>query len=313
MYAFERLAKSIALRHYKDRVHAVIAAYLDESFDMGPKGIFAVGGIIGRGIPLFELDRKWEALLHRPDINIEYYKASECWLGTGQFAKFVKEKRSPTPQERLRLDAISNEFVSLIAGEMLVGHGIGVIQSDFYDVIKDDYARSILGDDPFQLAYDLTMIQCAWIMKHTEESKRAEAQPWQKVERDYVSFVRDEHPKYAPLANTRYMNLKNSNPEAALYMATHSIADDKKVFVLQAADAVAYEIRRVLHLAHQMKPDRMREQFKVFRKFSRMGIIQTVKKENLLNTVSLHKPGEPFKLNDIMEQVFHENISIEEI
>jgi hypothetical protein len=93
-------------------------------------------------------------------------------------------------------------------------------------------------------------------------------------------------------------------------MATHSIADDKTVFVLQAADAVAYEIRRVLHVANKFKSDPMREQFKVFRKLNRMGIIRTAKKENLLNTVKLHKPGESLKLDDIMEEVFHENIRI---
>lgn len=267
---------------------------------------------MGRGVPLFELDRKWEALLHRPDINIEYYKASECESGTGQFAQFVKKPRRPTPNERVRLQAISREFISLIANELLVAHGIGVIQHDFYEVIKDDYARSILGDNPFELAYDLTMIQCAWMMKEVEKSKTENAHPWQTVERDRVSFVRDDHEKYAPLSDARYLNLKNTNPEAAKYMATHSIGNDERVFKLQAADAVAYEIRRVLHVALKQKQVPLREQFKVFRNRSRMAIIQTATKENLLNTVKLHKPGQPLKLNAIMESVFHENVRIEE-
>ncbi len=196
---------------------------------------------------------------------------------------------------------------------MVVAHGIGVIQADFYEVIKDDYARSILGDDPFQLAYDLTMIQCAWMMKEVERSKREKAKFGQKVERDYVSFVRDEHQKYAPLAQARYLNLKNTNPNAAQYMTSHVIADDKKVFVLQAADAVAYEIRRALHVAHKQRKEPLREQFKVFRNFSRMAVIRTAEKEGLLNTVRLHKPGESFNLDEMMEHVLHENIRIEEI
>jgi hypothetical protein len=36
-------------------VDALIAAYLDESFDMPPTGIYAVGGIVGRFPALFEL------------------------------------------------------------------------------------------------------------------------------------------------------------------------------------------------------------------------------------------------------------------
>ena len=289
----------------------MIAAYLDESFDMRQAGIFAVGGVVGRLPALFELDRKWEALLRRPDIDIAYYKASECELGTGQFAKFVKEVRNPTPVERARLQQISHEFVSLMTKEFVVAHGIGVIQEDFYEVTKDDYARSILGDDPFQLAYDLAIIQCAWMMKEVEKGRKTHARFGEQVRRDRISFVRDSHQKYAPLAHARYMNLRNNNPEAAEYMATHSIEDDKEWFVLQAADAVVYEIRRALNIIHKQRTGDIRGQFNLFRNSTRMAIIQTANKQNLLNTVALHKPGEPFKLTDIMENVFHENIRFE--
>jgi hypothetical protein len=289
----------------------MMAAYLDETFDMRKAGIFVVGGLIARGVPLFELDRKWEALLHRPDIDIEYYKASECELGTGQFAKFVKQERHPTPKETERLQEISHEFISLVVKERVVAHGIGVLQQDFYEVIKDDYAHAVLGDDPFQLAYDLAMVQCAWLMKHIEKVQTAEARFGERVQRDYVSFVRDEDQKYAPLADARYIKLKNSTPEAGHYMGAHTIADDKTTFVLQAADAAAYEIRRALHIAHKQKTEPIRGQFQLFRDSARMAIIRTAMKDNLLNTVKLHKPGESFNLTDIMEGDYSENIRFE--
>jgi hypothetical protein len=181
-------------------------------------------------------------------------------------------------------------------------------REDFYEVIKDNYARSILGEDPFQLAYDLAIIQCAWMMKDLEKSEIAEAKFGQRVERNYISFVRDDHPTYARLADARYSNLTNNNPEAAKYMTSHTIADDKKVFVLQAADAAIYEIRRALHIAHKQRQEPIRGQFQLFRDSARMAIIQTATKQNLLNTVTLHKPGEPFNLSDIMENEFQENI-----
>lgn len=298
--------------HSESDTYEAIGAYLDESVDPKPKGIFAVGGIVGRGIATFDLDRRWEALLQRPDIDIEYFKASECELGTKQFRKFVKEDRNPTPEEYKRLQAISHEFISLFSNERVVAFGIGVIQPDFYDVIQDDYARSILGDDPFQLAYDLAIVQCAWMMKHIEKSKTAKAQPWQKVNRDYVSILRDEDQRYAPFALARYLNLKDKNPEAAKYLGTHSIGDDKKLCILQAADAAVYEVRRALHIAHKQKKEPLRGQFNIFRNSSRMAIIQTATKQNLLNTVKLHKPGEPFDLTDIMETEFNENIHFDD-
>jgi hypothetical protein len=321
---FERFARTICPQQPELRMFAIMGvcegtyeamgAYLDESVD--PKrqgGVFAVGGILGRGIATFELDRKWERLLQRKDIDIEYFKASECELGTGQFRKFVKEDRHPTPEEYKRLQAISHEFISLFTNERVIAFGIGVIQPDFYEVIQDTYAHSILGDDPFQLAYDLAIAQCAWVMQHLEKGKIAEAQPWQKVSSEYISILRDEHQRYAPLSQPRYLNLKGKNPKVAKYLGTHSIGDDKKIFTLQAADAAIYEVRRALHIALKQKREPLRGQFKIFRDSNKMAIIQTATKQNLLNTVKLHKPGESFDLTDIMETEFNENVRIEEI
>jgi hypothetical protein len=43
-----------------------------------------------------------------------------------------------------------------------------------------------------------------------------------------------------------------------------------------------------------------------------MAIINTAERQNLLNTVTLHKPGDSFNLSDIMGTEYHENIPIEE-
>jgi hypothetical protein len=290
----------------------MMGAYLDESIDKKRQGIFAVGGIMGRGPATFELDRKWGKLLQRPEIDIEYFKASECEIGTGQFKKFVKIDRRPTPEEEVRLQEISHEFISLITSEHVVAHGIGVIQTDFYEVIQDPYALSVLGEDPFQLAYDLAIVQCARMMKYVEREEVKKAKFGERVRPTYVSFLRDDHEQYAPLAQDRYMNLKGKNPEAARYMATHTIGDDKKLCILQAADAAVYEVRRALHIAHEQRREPLRGQFKLFRDSKRMAMIQTANKQNLLNTVSLHQPGEPFNLTDIMETEYDDDIRIEE-
>jgi len=44
----------------------VIGSFMDESFDMGRSGVFAVGGLLGRGVAFFELERRWEKLRNRP-------------------------------------------------------------------------------------------------------------------------------------------------------------------------------------------------------------------------------------------------------
>lgn len=278
--SFEGLARSIRLSSYNESFYALMAfdysyaysSYLDESFDMRQAELFAVGGLIGQGVALFELDRKWAQLCKRLDIDIAYFKASECTLGSGEFEKFVAVPRCPTPAEQKKLDEISCEFIKLIANEQAIGHGITVIQNDFYDVIKDPSAKAVLGDSPYRLAYDLAMIQCAWMCKQVESDLTQQKQPWNKVLRPHVSFVCDEHEENSPLANAAYMKLKQTNPNAAQYMASYTYADEKSLPVLQAADAVAYEIRRSSKVNLGIRSDAYRDQFKILASMKRIGL-----------------------------------------
>ncbi len=299
---FEELAQTIRLRSYNKAYYALTAAYMDESFDPSRSGVFAVGGYMGRGIPLFELDRKWDILRKRPGIDIAYFKASQCERGTGEFAKFVADPQNITTSERGRLDSISREFLSVIAKEAVIVHGIGVIQDDFYDVTQDPKAREILGQSPYRLTYDLAMIQCAWAMKELEKSLH---------EREYVSFVCDECEQHSLLSGEAYRNLKTKNPNAAEYMATYSTMDDKICGAMQAADAVAFEIRRMLNIALGQWKVHLRRQFSILSDARKVYIVQHANKKNLLEIVNAHKPGEPYKLDIIMEQVFDEDIQIQ--
>jgi hypothetical protein len=282
----------------------MIGSYLDESFDRGTSGMFVVGGILGKGVPIFELERRWEALRKRPDIDIRYFKASECQCGSGEFAKFVVDPKNITAAEREKLDSISHEFLGLIihpvpfdCNQYLAVGGVGIVQQDFYDVIKDPAARSILGDSPYRLAYDFAMIQCAWAMKELNTG-------------DAVSFVCDEHQTYSPLASEAYRNLKENNPNAAKYMATFSFADDNGCEPLQAADASVYEIRRALNLSTGQWKGELRKQFDVLADTSTMFLITQTTKEQLVHIVATHKPGEPFKLDEIMGMQRNENIRL---
>ncbi len=280
----------------------MIGSYMDESFDTRRSGVFAVGGLLGRGVAFFELERRWEKLRKRTDIEIEYFKASECERGSGEFSKFVANPKHVTPQERSKLDSISHEFLSTIVNppfdkSYLTLAGIGVKQDDFYEVVKDANASMILGDSPYRLAYDLAMMQCAWAMKELGTG-------------DSVSFVCDEHEQYSPLAADAYRGLKLTNPKAAKYMATFSSADDKQCEPLQAADAVAFEIRRALNLSLHQWQGQLRKQFNILTDAGAMFLIQYASKQQLLHIVATHKSGEPFSLDEIMNQSFNENIKI---
>ena len=286
----------------------MVGSYMDESFDIKQSGIFAVGGILGRGVPIFELERRWEKLLRRPDIDIEFFKASQCQSGRGQFAKFVADPKNITPAERSKLDSISHEFLSLITNPVafddrhyLCVHGVGVVQEDFYEVIKDDNARAILGPSPYRLAYDFAMIQCAWAMKELGDGDEAHG----------VSFICDEDEEHSPLAGEAYRSLKETNPNAAKYMFSFDSVDEKKCAPVQAADAAVYEVRRALNLALKQRTGQLRSQFNLLADTKTMFLITHSNKEQLQHLVANHKSGEPFKLDSFMEMQLGDNIRFE--
>ncbi len=127
---------------------------------------------------------------------------------------------------------------------------------------------------------------------------------------DKVSFVCDECEQHSPLAGIAYRNLKSTNPNAAAHMASFSSADEKECDPLQAADAVAFEIRRALNLELRQWPGSLRKQFEIVDDAGAVFIIQNADKANLLRVVAAHKPGQAFSLDAIMEQQFDANVRL---
>jgi hypothetical protein len=277
--------------------------YLDESFDKRPSGFYAVGGFIARGVAAFELERSWGKCLKRNGLG--YYKASECEVGRGQFAKFVANPGNVTDVERKTLDAISQEFCKIIGHPVeydprcfLALFGVGVVQNDFYDIIKKPDAKAILGASPFRLAYDMAMVQAAWAMKELGDGEPAHC----------VSFVCDEDEEHASTAPIAYCALKKSNPIAAQYMCTFSIADEKQCAPLQAADLVIYEVRKVLKYHKKDYETQLRHQFGIFADSRIMFYIGHTERVQLEWIVANHKPGETFRVDELMKLEITENI-----
>ena len=115
------------------------SSYLDESFDMRRAGLFAVGGLIGQGPALFELDRRWEKLCK--DCNIAYFKASECERGKGEFKKYVKTEGKPTPEEKKVLSGINERFIRLLLADKLSGTASSLISKNFMMPSKTLFSR----------------------------------------------------------------------------------------------------------------------------------------------------------------------------
>jgi hypothetical protein len=101
--------------------------------------------------------------------------------------------------------------------------GTGIVQSDFYEVIQDAKAKAVLGNNPHRLAYDLAMIQCAWAMKELGDGESHHC----------VSFICDEEKEHSDVAEPAFNTLKETNPVAAKFMATFSMANEKQCLAVQ--------------------------------------------------------------------------------
>ncbi len=301
----KEFAQFLSPQRYKELFYAMIGCYLDESLDPKKQGIFAVGGIMGQGPKIFELDRQWEALRKKPEINIEYFKASECQMGKKQFRKFVNDPENITDSERTTLDGIWSQFLQAMATnpeEHGVVYGVGVIQDDFYKVIEDPAAKAILGASPYWFAYQTAMIEAAFGMKKVKTG-------------DHVAFICDRDEEHCPLAYDVYLALQKKNPNASRYMGPFGADSDHTCEPLQAADAVVYEIRRVL----QSKLGRWKESLKwdsdvrwQFRQLQKQGMLWKIAyadEKYLRLVVEANKPGEPFTLDPLLEQEFNEDIT----
>jgi hypothetical protein len=301
---YEQFARVLYPTRFGEKFYTVMyGCYLDESFDMKQSGFYAVGGFIAKGLPTFELERSWEKCLKRHGLN--YYKASECESGKGQFAKFVAAPISITAVERKLLDSISQEFCQIIGlpveydpRNFLALFGVGVVQTDFYDVIKNPAALAILGKSPYRLAYDMAMVQAAWAMKELGDGEPIHC----------VSFVCDEDEEHIDTAPISYRSLKQANPVAAQYMCTFSTADEKQCAPLQAADLVIYEIRKVLKYHKKDYETKLRQQFGMFADSRIMFYVGHTERVQLEWIVANHKPGEPFKVDELMKLEITENI-----
>jgi hypothetical protein len=302
---FEQLARLLHPCRFGEKYYAMMfGCYLDESFDMKQSGFYAVGGFIARGVAMFELERQWEKLLKRR--RLKYFKASECESGKKQFAKFVFDSSKITAAERAGLDSISHEFCKIIGNPVeydnrnfLSLFGSAVVQKDFYDLIKNPKAKAVLGSNPYRLAYDLAMVQAAWAMKQLEKyTKRT----------DCVSYVCDQDEEHSESAPIAYLDLVRRNPKAAKYMCSYSMADEKKCAPLQAADAVVYEIRKVIKFAAKDWETKLRAQFGFFADNRIMFYVGHSNREQLEWIVANHKPGQTFKLDKLMQYRIKENL-----
>jgi Protein of unknown function (DUF3800) len=229
----------------------IYTAYFDESDE---KPVFSLAGYSAALDTWLHLDWRWQELLEH--WNLEYFKASECENGLGQFAKYrddPNDLRSELKRkERERLKEIKTQFIDAICDhhDDLQGYGTAVAVEDFARIISEDkLARQLFMDKPYYVAAQLCLVDAAMSARDANTRRPGDAQ----IE---VRPVFDSHEEYSGIVKVMFDKFAKKNPRSAEILLPPTYDDDRCCSPLQVADTLAYEIRK-LFTQQIRNPDEM--------------------------------------------------------
>jgi hypothetical protein len=198
-------------------------AYFDASGSMGDSPVFVMAGYLGRVADWEKFTPKWQAALDAPK-KIDYFKMSEAWARRGEFLGWREEDRDA----RLKLLApITNEYAmgaiaSVVPVEAWKKHFVGRMANTYHD---RPYFFSFHG----VIANAVKFLHPKGIQEKIDFIFDSEdGEPIAEILDGYSRFF-----EFAP-------------PHLRDYIGDPPIfRDEKKFLPLQAADMLAWHIRRM--------------------------------------------------------------------
>ena len=185
----------------------MFAAYLDESFDTGNKGVFAAGGLIHHGWGWLKAETLWSQLSAETNTNL--FKAS----------RIAASDRD-----------LYMRFASVLQHSGIAGFGVVIPQETFRNTFALSKRDRLFRQSPYYLAYQHLFVDVAQKLLESEAS-------------ELVSFVCDKTDRYAPTASEVFESVRKKNPNAAQRMGSFWMRKDSDCVPLQMADLIAFELR----------------------------------------------------------------------
>lgn len=246
-----------------------MAGYYDESDDFG-RG-YSVAGFLGHQHDCVHLELAWrDRILNK--YGIDYFKASELNSGKGQFARFRDNPNSDldapfSQREKEIFNDIKIATIDLILEfDRLVGIGAVLILPDYYRLAEEfkERGKKILA--PYQFCAQTTMMESGFIVLHINETMSAS-------ERGLLRPVFDSHEQYSGRAKRVFDEFSEKNPITSSVLLPPHYEKDTDYLMLQAADNLAYECRRLLvtenfetHIPERAAMKRLKERvYKIYK------------------------------------------------
>jgi len=246
-----------------------VIAYCDESYD--DKGIvFTVAGFLAKEDEWARLADRWATRCLQD--GIDCYHATDCANGWNDFLPLSDEI----------CIALNTDLITYLTETKLAGFAVSISNKDFSDVISSEpKARTILGSDPYYLAFQLFILQVCHEIN--------------QVYSEYpLAFVFEQNEKVSGRAKRVYDDVRRENPELAACMGKLTYADRRKLTPLQAADELAFEAMKNTLGWLQNRPDRMPiKRLKEARVLSSLNVLGRNGIEQIVRDGKINFAGEP--------------------
>jgi len=245
----------------------LIAAYFDESSDAKAERVFTLGAYTALTRDwVHDFEPPWEELLKKH--NLDYFRAVDCENGTGPFEQF-RANPFPLPlttEDKAKLSQIKTEFVDLaLSLRYMWGLGVNVFVDDLRSLLRSEpKAEAVLGTEPYLIGYQLLLSKIGLVAKAFNDAQK------KGFRRHVVGFVFDENKDMKSRAKLEYERFQARSPESSTWMASLTFADDRRVLELQAADNLAFEVRKN---CFNRRFDTRKERVALTRLKDRIGII----------------------------------------
>ncbi len=217
------------------------AAYFDESDDNDQA--YAVAGFLGHQHDCVHLHWAWEERLLKK-YELKYFKASELESGMGQFARLrdnpkrLNSKFSAREKGLFRKIKIESIDITLEFG-LIQGFGAVLLLPDYHRLLSEYKAIRRPLPAPYFFCAQLVMMEAGFIMNAINARSS-----WSQ--QGLVRPVFDSQEEYRGRAQQMFDIFAKKNPLCSYFLLPPHYEDDRKYLMLQVADNLAYEVRRLL-------------------------------------------------------------------
>ncbi len=204
----------------------MLAGYFDESGLDEKSQTFCIGGYVADSKDWFELTRAWERLL--VEAGVSYFHMAEFESRQGEFKDWSDAKRF----------GFIKDLLALINSTDVWGIGCGVVKADYERISAEFIARGKVTPRWYRHPYLLAFQHCL-----VETCIQAEdVHP-----REKIAFVFDQQAEFHARAEKVYDELTSSGKwPRAFRLGSLRFASKRDAIPLQAADLMAYELRKAL-------------------------------------------------------------------